>query len=128
MLRNLNVRRREAVYRENLERSKEAASLGAEIAEAFQKQQSLGSAERKKLGRIEKLAKNIRNDHGGDDDDEALKELPKDLPEAVSRLARTAENLKDKVEKTPKHVVSSSVINSANQLLELIRLIRTFAG
>ncbi len=128
MMRNLEVKRREAIYKENLERAKESALLGAEICNAFLKQNSLGTAEVKKLGRIEKLAKNIRNDHGGDDDEEALKEPPRSLTEAVNRLARLSENLKNKIEKTPKHVISASVISSANQLLELIRLIRTFGG
>jgi hypothetical protein len=128
MLRNVEVKRREAIFKENLERAKEGALLGAEICEAYQKQKGLGSVELKKLSRIEKLAKSIRNDNGGDDDEEALKEPPKDLTEAVTRLAQMSENLKNKVEKTPKHVVSTSVITSANQLLELIRLIRTIGG
>lgn len=128
MLRNVEVRRRESIYKENLERAKEGALLGAEISDAYQKQKSLGPVELKKLGRIEKLAKNIRNDNGGDDDEEALKEPPKDLAGAVSRLAEMSENLKKKVEKTPKHVVSTAVITYANQLLELIRLIRTIGG
>lgn len=128
MLRNLEVRRREALYKENLERAKESAQLGAEISDAYKKQNSLGSAEAKKLGRIEKLAKNIRNDHGGDDDDEALKEPPRNLAEAVDLLARMSESLKNKIEKTPKHVISASVITSANQLLELIRFIRSIGG
>jgi len=128
MLRNHEVKRREAIYKENLERAKEGALLGAEICDAYQKQHSLGSPERKKLGRIEKLAKTIRNDHGGGEDEQLLKEPPKDLSEAVTRLAQLSEHLKNKVEKTPKHVVSTSVINSANQLLEIIRLIRTYGG
>lgn len=128
MLRDVEVKRREAIYKENLERAREGALLGAAICDTFQKQKHLGQVELKKLGRIEKLAKNIRNDNGGDDDEQSLKEPPKDLSEAVTRLARMSVELKEKVEKTPKHVVSTSVITAANQLLELIRLIRTLGG
>jgi hypothetical protein len=128
MLRNVEVRRRESVYKENLERAKEGAQLGAELRDAYQKQKSLGQSEHKKLGRLEKLAKSIRNDNGGDDDEQGLKDPPKDLPDALSRLAQLSEDLKKKVEKTPKHVVSTAVINSANQVIVLVRLIRTFGG
>ena len=128
MLRNVEVRRREAIYKENLERAKEGAQLGAELRDAYQKQKSLGQAEFKKLGRLEKLAKSIRNDNGGDDDDEALKETPKDMLDALSRLAQMSDDLRKRVEKTPKHVVSSAVINCANQVLVLVRLIRAFGG
>lgn len=128
LLRNVAVRRREAVYKENLERARESAQLGTEIREAFQRQRALTQAELKKLGRIEKLAKSIRNDSGGDDDDKSLKDPPADLAAAVSRLAEMTEDFKKIVEKTPKHVVSTAVIDSANQMLELIRLIRTIGG
>ena len=128
MLRNVEVKRREAIYKENLERAKESAMLGAAICDSFQKQKHLGQAELKQLGRIEKLTKNIRNDNGGDDDEQTLKEPPKDLTEAVTRLAQMSDELKKKVEKTPKHVVSTAVITAANQILELIRLIRSFGG
>lgn len=128
MLRNVEVKRREAIYKENLERAKESAQLGAAICDTFQKQKHLGQAELKQLGRIEKLTKNIRNDNGGDDDEQTLKEPPKDLTEAVTRLAQMSDDLKKKVEKTPKHVVSTAVITAANQILELIRLIRSFGG
>lgn len=128
LLRNVEVRRREAVYKENLERAKESAQLGTEIREAFRRQNSLGQAEMKKLGRLEKLAKSIRNENGGDDDEKTLEDPPRSLSDAVSRLAEMTEDFKKSVEKTPKHVVSTSVINSANQMLELIRLIRTIGG
>lgn len=128
MLRDVEVKRREAIYRENLERARESALLGVAICDTFQKQNHLGQVELKKLGRIEKLAKSIRNDNGGDDDEQTLKEPPKDLSEAVTRLAQMSGELKEKVEKTPKHVVSTGVITAANQLLELIRLIRTLGG
>ena len=128
MLRDVEVKRREAVYKENLERAKESAQLGAAICDTYQKQKHLGQAELKKLGRIEKLAKSIRNDNGGGDDEQTLKDAPRDLTEALHRLAQLSDELKKKVEKTPKHVVSTGVINAANQLLDLIRLIRTFGG
>jgi len=127
MLRNVEVKRREQLHKENLERAKETAELGAELGETFTRQKSLGSVEQKKLGRIEKLARAIRDQSGGDDDKEALKESPPNIEDALARLQGLSQELRRKVEKTPKHVVSTAVINSANQLIELVRHIRSIA-
>jgi hypothetical protein len=126
MIKRVEIKRREEQYKENLERAKESAQLGAEIREAFERNKTFSEAELKKLGRLEKLARTIRNDAGGDDDEEASQDLPAQLPSAVSRLAELSEDLQKKVEKTPKHVVSTAVINSANKLLVLIKYIKKF--
>ncbi|HKS27330.1 MAG TPA: hypothetical protein VJS44_05895 [Pyrinomonadaceae bacterium] len=110
---------------ENLERAKEVAQLGAEIRDGFTKSQSIGAIEIKKLERLEKLARRIRSRAGGSDDDEPLDNVPASLAPAVSRLADTSEALFKGVEKTPRMVISTVVIERANELLEIIRFIRT---
>ena len=109
---------------ENLERAREAAQLGSEIRQAFTTHKVLGSSEMKKLERLEKLARRIRSRSGGDDDDEPLKKVPTALESAVERLAETSEALCKGVEKTPRQVISASVIEQANELLEIIRFVR----
>lgn len=110
---------------ENLERAREAAQLGDEIRQAFSKSNMLGSTEMKKLERLEKLARRIRSRAGGSDDDEPLEKVPTALEQAVNRLAETSEALSKGVEKTPKMVISASVIDRANELIEIIRFIRS---
>lgn len=112
---------------ENLERAREAAQLGAEIRDGFSKTQMLGALEMKKLERLEKLARRIRSRAGGSDDDEPLNNVPASLEPAVSRLKDTSEALCKGVEKTPRMVISTTVIERANELLEIIRFIRTNA-
>jgi hypothetical protein len=51
---------------------------------------------------------------------------PKDLAGAMKMLDEVSQSLKAKVEKTPKHVICAAVIDEANVLLELIRIVRTF--
>ena len=46
---------------------------------------------------------------------------------ALTEIAEAADALSKDVEKTPRRVVSASVICNANLLLELIRVARTFA-
>lgn len=126
MLKRLEVKRREESYKENQERAKESAEIGAELRSVYERTKSLGPSEHKKLSRMEKLARSIREQAGGDDDEEGLKELPPGLDASLERLQKLSEELQNRVEKTPRHVVSTSVIETANQLLELIRHIRAF--
>lgn len=109
---------------ENLDRAREAAQLGEEIRQAYAKNKMLTSSDMKKLDRLEKLARRIRNRAGGSDDDEPLDKVPAELETAFTRLADTSEALSKGLEKTPKMVISTSVIDCANELLEIIRFIR----
>jgi hypothetical protein len=110
---------------ENLDRAKEAAQLGGEIRQAFSKNGTLGSIEVKKLDRLEKLARRIRSRAGGSDDNEPLEKVPTALEQAVTRLADTSEALSKGVEKTPRMVISANVIDTANELIEIIHFIRS---
>lgn len=112
---------------ENLERAREVAQLGTEIRDVFSKTSMLGTSEIKKLERLEKLARRIRSNAGGSDDDEPLDNVPASLAPAFNRLAETSEALCKGVEKTPRMVISTNVIERANELLEIIRFIRTNA-
>jgi predicted RNase H-like nuclease (RuvC/YqgF family) len=128
MLKSVEIRRSEETYKENLERARETVQLSAEMRDTLKQQSSLGAAELKKLARIEKLARSIRNDAGGGEDDTTLDDPPRSLDAALQRLAEMCEEFRKKVEKTPRHVVSAAVITSANQLIELTRLIKNFGG
>jgi hypothetical protein len=110
---------------ENLDRAREAAQLGAEILKGFSKDSVIDPANMKKLERLEKLARRIRSRAGGSEDDEPLDNVPTALAPALTRLADTSEALYKGVEKTPRQVISTTVIERANELLELIRFIRT---
>jgi hypothetical protein len=127
MLKSLEIRRRDAAYQDKLEKAKECAQIGADLKEIFERQKGLVAADFKKLNRLEKLARSIREEAGGDDDS-AAEEMPRSLEEAIRRLAGASEELRKRVEKTPKHVVSAAVIAEANQLLGLIRHVKTLGG
>jgi len=110
---------------ENLDRAREAAQLATEIRDGFSKNKVLNTNDLKRLERLEKIARRIRSRAGGSDDDEPLDNVPTALESAISRLADTSQALCKGVEKTPRQVVSASVIERANELLEIIRFIRT---
>lgn len=118
----------EREHQENLSRAREASELGNALATAFEKNKSLGSADLKKLEKLEKLTKKIRTEAGASDDDFELEKKPCDLAEAINGVAKVSNSLSEKVLKTPRQVVSASIIEESNVLLELIRIVRTFVA
>ena len=115
----------EKEYQENLTRARDLCALGTAVVTAFKQKNTLDSEDLKKLEKVEKLAKGIRNAAGGSGDDTDMENPPKDMSTAMQMLGDLSESLKAKVEKTPKHVISAAVIDEANVLLELIRILRT---
>jgi hypothetical protein len=115
----------EKEYQENLDRARDLSSLGASIVAAFKQKKGLDQEDIKKLEKVEKLAKGIRQAAGGSEDDVDMEKPPTNLAAALDMLGDLSKSLKEKVEKTPKHVISAAVIDEANVLLELIRIVRT---
>ena len=79
----------------------------------------------KKLERLEKLARKIRGTAGGSDGDKELPDAPGVIGGALSRLAKLSGDLKKSVSKTSRFVISAAVIERSNELIELIRHIRS---
>jgi len=112
-------------YQENLGRARDLSSLGVALVTSFKQKNALDHEDIKKLDKVEKLAKAIRRAAGGSEDKVEMEKPPRDLTSAMEMLSDVSQSLKEKVEKTPKHVISATVIDEANVLLELIRIVRT---
>ncbi len=111
---------------ENLDRAREAAQLGSELYNTYSNNKAFGSTEKKKLDRLEKVTRKIRNQAGGSDGDVVIENMPSEAEPALKRLAEISNDLRKAVEKTPRQVVSASVIEKANEVLEVIRYVRNF--
>lgn len=111
-------------YEEHVERAQEARDLAAELQKTYEIAHSFNAADYKKLERLEKLTRRVRNEVGGSNTDADPKELPKTYDEAVSLLGDMAKELCDEVERTPRRVVSASIIDQANKLIALIQFVR----
>jgi hypothetical protein len=118
------IKSAEKEYRENIDRAHEMADLGSQLSHSFQKNQQLDREDFKKLDRLAKLTRAIRNAAGGSDSEKESNEHSVDLTVNVKKLLGVVESLAGRVEKTPRHVISAAVIDEANVLLELIRLVR----
>jgi ribosome-binding protein aMBF1 (putative translation factor) len=124
MMARQELKAAEKEYHENIERAREAAQLSTEIRASFLQNKDLGRTELKKLERLEKITRKIRSEAGGSDSEVTIENPPTQIEPALSRLAEMAEKVRKVVEKTPRQVVSASVIEEANQMLEILRLIR----
>jgi len=119
----LALRAEKKQYDENLARAKETADIASQLLDWYQAKKSFTNEDNKKLERMEKLARRIRNEAGGTETDVDVEASP--VPEtAVKRIAEMAEDLRKEVEKTPRHVISAAVIDQANKLIGLIQHLR----
>jgi molybdopterin converting factor small subunit len=112
-------------HKENVNRARNLVSLSESLVKAFQQKNQLDREDLKKLEKAEKLVKSIREAAGGSDLDIDAETRPADLGKALCKLSELSESLKSRVEKTPKRVVSTAIIDEANVLLELIRIVRS---
>ncbi|HEX8458039.1 MAG TPA: hypothetical protein VF656_12135 [Pyrinomonadaceae bacterium] len=125
MLKEMALKREQNDYKEHLSRARENAQLAVELQEAFTRQKTLQEVDLKKLSRMEKLSRQIRNNAGGEENKDELKEAPPQVEAALERLVKLSSDLQKKVESTPRQVVSAAVIRRANEVVELVRHIRT---
>jgi HPt (histidine-containing phosphotransfer) domain-containing protein len=113
-------------HEENLARAKEISQLAKALQDTLKNKTALDRDSSKKLERLEKLTKKIRNEAGGEDEEVKIVDRPATIIAAVNQIAESAEQLSKTVQDTPRQVVSASVIGNANVLLELIKLLRAF--
>jgi DNA repair ATPase RecN len=111
-------------YDEHLERAREVSHLASQLVQSYEATRAFNSEDNKKLERLEKLTKRIRNEAGGSDTDPDVKDLPADTVSALKSVAEMAEDLRKMVEKTPRHVISAAVIDQANKLIGIIQFVR----
>jgi hypothetical protein len=124
MRRVLILKAEKKAYEENLARAKEAQQLACDLKESYESKEGFTAEDQKKLERLEKLTRRIRNEAGGSDSDDDRKDLPSTLKSAVSALADMAEGLCKEVKKTPRRIVSLSIIGQANKLIGVIQFVR----
>jgi hypothetical protein len=115
----------EKEHEDNLKRAREISQIGQELRASLTNTSST-KPDPKKVERLEKLTKKIRGEAGGEDDDVQIVDAPPDLPAAIKQVADTADQLSKDVQKTPRQVVSAAVIDRANVLLQLVKILRGF--
>jgi hypothetical protein len=111
-------------YDENVARAREASELASQLVKAYEAKRAFNSQDDKKFERLEKLTKRIRSEAGGSETEPDVKDIPGVMDAAVRQVAELTDDLRKLVEKTPRHVISASVIDQANKLLGLLQHVR----
>jgi hypothetical protein len=127
MLAKAQSEREKKEHKELLERADIALELSDELEKMFEEGQHL-AADDKRLVELEKVVKKIRDDLGGDEEDEdeatAMEEGPKDVKDAFLALRKSILQLADEVKKTTRFSISVAAIRSSNSVLKLVRFLR----
>ena len=121
----LEIKEEKKKYDEHVARAKEVSQLASQLSNNYETQNVFATDDNKRLERLEKLTKRIRNDAGGADNrDDVDKDIPAGMAQTLKKISEMAEDLEKLVENTPRNVVSAAVIEQANKLLGMIQHIR----
>lgn len=110
-------------YRKTLEDADHLNELSAEIAKSFHERGQLNADELKKVGTIEKLAKRLLSQAGGDQVDDGSTEQ-KTLDEIVDRMSTAAATVPKMLKEQTRFVVSATTIATLNDIINLAQFIR----
>ncbi len=120
-------------YEEMLQRGEETAKIGEELDKSFVQNKKLTGEDQKKLERLEKLSKKIREELGGNDSDSSAKGSVSDLeddvrlssvPDAIDKLKNVSRKLSDELKKTTRYTISAIAVQNSNALFKIVRFIR----
>jgi hypothetical protein len=115
-------------YGEMLDRGEQTVRLAEQLARSYAVNGRFSEGDLSKLEVLEKNVKKIRNELGGDDDDEDLVEvLGKDklsVADALNTLKDTTTTLLDELKKTSRFNISAVAIQSSNAAITIVHFLR----
>jgi hypothetical protein len=121
----MQIKREEDEHKKRLAKASKIRDLASDLLKDSEKGRLSGSADRK-LRDIEKAARQIRSELGGSNDDTPLESPPETLNKAVHQMDSLSEQFNSSLEKTSRQVVSATVLAEASEIIQLVKLIRSF--
>lgn len=117
-------------FAELLARGDEAAKLSDELDKSFAQNKRLTLEDQRKLERLEKISKKIREELGASNDsDDSTTDFDglklSSTPDAVDKLKDISAKLAEELKKTSRYTISAIAIQSSNAVLKIVRFIRT---
>jgi len=118
-------------YAEMLDRGEEVLKLTERVMRSFTANGRLSGVDIATIGSIEKDVKKIRDDLGGDDDDEKVDDILSEhdkqptVADAVTTLKTTTATLMDELKKTTRFSISAAAIQSTNAVIAITRFLRS---
>lgn len=125
-LEKMRIEQEKKEYNQMLARGEEALKLSEQLEKAFAQNGKLTETDQARIANIEKLAKKIRSELGGNDegDNEAQERKSLSAAEAVKSLRSMTVSLYDELKKTSRFSISAAAIESTNALLKITRFLR----
>lgn len=127
------IKTEEKQFAELIDRTEQAAAISEELNKSFETTRKFTSEDAKKLDRLEKIVKKIRQElgsvkNGGDpeaNDDDAPPEKPLSVKNALGNMREDTSNLLAEIKKAGRFSISVAAIESSNSLLRLVRFLRS---
>lgn len=123
----LRIERDKKDYDEMIARGNEMLKRTTHLASTVETGGGITEREKGQIAAIEKLAKQIRNQLGGDDDEylaTANKGPMSDIA-AVQSLKNATVELNEELKKTSRFTISASAIQSSNEVLRIARYLKS---
>ena len=120
------IEREKKDFAELMDRGQEAIKLTDELEKSFSENKKFLTEDRKKLDRLEKVVKKIRNDIGARDEDGGidLDDKPLSVLNALKALKDNTVKLVDELNKTTRYSISVVAVESSNILLKVVKFLR----
>ena len=124
----MEIARADEEYKKTLDDADKLSTLSGEVTRAFHGAGHLAGDDLKKLGTIEKLARRILSQAGGDEVGDRSEDLQsKPLNDALDQLSAAADRVQKCIKEQTRFVVSATVISNANDIIHLSQHIRRIA-
>ncbi len=124
-LKRMQIKREEGEHKKILEKGAQL-KVDADTLTKEAVNGRLSRAGEKKLREIEKAARQIRSEFGGSGDDTPLDPPPNSLENALERLSDVSDRLNKNLSKTSRRVISVTVVEDANEIAQLIKVLRGY--
>lgn len=125
-LEKMRIEKDKKDHDEMIDRGDEALKITDQLEKSVEQTGKLSNKDIAKLARIEKLAKKIREELGGSNDDDKYDDetgMPS-LADAVKNLRTSTGTLYDELKKTTRFTISAAAIQSTNMVLRLTRMLK----
>lgn len=109
----------ENLHKQHLQRATETVALSLEVRQGYGQRRTLTPELIKKLERLEKLARRVRDYAGGSDDNDGKINITDSVSESLDKISTLAQKIQRDVEVTSRRIVSAKIINTSTELIAL---------
>lgn len=120
------IKQDEEDFQDLVKRSEEAVKLSEELNKSYEDNKKLSGEDNKKLEKLEKLVKKIRQDLGAEEEKETInnEEKPGTLSNTLTNIKEKSTSLLTELKKTGRFAISVTAVESSNAVFRLVKFLR----